>query len=92
MFVQDTRVLSGWSLTVGVWPAEPLTVQRADPYAVAFPGRLPPSPGALVLLVRRQPYQPRRPEPASAGGGRVRAAGGPGARGTYSPSELAGLR
>ena len=37
MFVQETRVLSGWSLTVGVWPAEPLTVQRADPYAAAFP-------------------------------------------------------
>ena len=42
LFVQDTRVLSGWSLTVDGRPAEPLTVQRADPYAAAFLGRLPP--------------------------------------------------
>ena len=58
LFVQDTRVLSGWSLTVDGRPAEPLTVQRADPYAAAFLGRLPPPPGApadaAMLVVRRR--------------------------------------
>jgi glycogen debranching enzyme len=58
LFVQDTRVLSGWSLTVDGRPAEPLTVQRADPYAAAFLGRLPPPPGApadaAMLIVRRR--------------------------------------
>jgi glycogen debranching enzyme len=58
LFVQDTRVLSGWSLTVDGRPAEPLTVQQADPYAAAFLGRLPPPPGAppdaVMLVVRRR--------------------------------------
>ena len=58
LFVQDTRVLSGWSLTVDGRPAEPLSVQRADPYAAAFLGRLPPPPGApagaAMLIVRRR--------------------------------------
>jgi glycogen debranching enzyme len=57
LFVQDTRVLSGWSLTVDGRPAEPLTVQQADPYAAAFLGRLP-SPSAAgdaaMLIVRRR--------------------------------------
>src|SRR6516225_8626868 len=59
LFVQDTRVLSGWSLTVDGRPAEPLTVQRADPYAAAFVGRLPPPPGApadAAMLVARRRY------------------------------------
>ena len=59
LFVQDTRVLSGWTLTVDGRPAEPLTVQRADPYAAAFLGRLPPPPGAAAdaaMLVVRSRY------------------------------------
>ena len=58
LFVQDTRVLSSWSLTVDGRPAEPLTVQQANPYAATFLGRLPPPPGApanaTMLLVRRR--------------------------------------
>jgi glycogen debranching enzyme len=58
LFVQDTRVLSRWSLTIDGRPAEPLTVQRADPYAAAFLGRLPPPAGApadaAMLVVRRR--------------------------------------
>jgi glycogen debranching enzyme len=59
LFVQDTRVLSGWSLVVDGRPAEPLTVQRADPFAAAFLGRLPPPPGApadAAMLVARHRY------------------------------------
>jgi len=59
LFVQDTRLLSGWSLTVDGRAAEPLTVQRADPYAAAFFGRLPPPPGAAAdaaMLVVRHRY------------------------------------
>jgi glycogen debranching enzyme len=59
LFVQDTRVLSGWSLTVDGRPAELLTVQRADPYAAAFLGRLPPpagAPGDAAMLVIRRRY------------------------------------
>ena len=33
LFVQETRVLSGWSLIVDGWPAESLTVQQAGRYA-----------------------------------------------------------
>jgi len=58
LFVQDTRVLSQWSLAVDGRPAESLTVQQADPYAAAFIGRMPPPPGApadaAMLLVRRR--------------------------------------
>jgi glycogen debranching enzyme len=58
LFVQDTRVLSAWSITVDGRPAERLTVQQADPYAAAFLGRLPPPPGApadaAMLVVRRR--------------------------------------
>jgi glycogen debranching enzyme len=58
LFVQDTRILSRWSLTLDGRPAEPLTVQRADPYAAVFIGQLPPLPGApadaAMLVVRRR--------------------------------------
>jgi len=59
LFVQDTRVLSQWILTVDGRGAEPVTVQQADPYAAAFIGRLPPPPGApadAATLVTRQRY------------------------------------
>jgi glycogen debranching enzyme len=59
LFVQDTRVLSRWTLTIDGRAAEPLTVQQADPYAAAFIGRLPPPPGApadAALLVTRHRY------------------------------------
>ena len=58
LFVQDTRVLSRWILTIDGRTAEPVTVQQADPYAAAFIGRLPPPPGApadaAMLLTRRR--------------------------------------
>ena len=59
LFVQDTRVLSQWTLTVDGRAAEPVTVQQADPHAAAFIGRLPPPAGApadAVMLVTRQRY------------------------------------
>jgi len=59
LFVQDTRVLSQWTLTVDGRAAEPVTVQQADPHAAAFIGRLPPPSGAAAdaaLLVTRQRY------------------------------------
>ena len=59
LFVQDIRFLSRWALTIGGRAAEPLTVQRADPYAAAFIGRLPPPPGApadAAMLVVRHRY------------------------------------
>ena len=59
LFIQDTRVLSRWTLTVDGRAAEPVTVQQADPHAAAFIGRLPPPPGApadAAMLVTRQRY------------------------------------
>ena len=58
LFVRDTRVLSHWELTVDGRRPEPLTVQRPDPYAAAFIGRLPPSDGHAdsTLLIVRQRY------------------------------------
>jgi glycogen debranching enzyme len=58
LFVRDTRVLSHWELTVDGRRAEPLAVQRPDPYAAAFVGRLPPRDGhaGSTLLVVRQRY------------------------------------
>ena len=59
LFVQDTRVLSRWTLTFDGRPAEPLTVRHEDPYAAAFIGRLPPPAGAAAdagLLVVRHRY------------------------------------
>jgi glycogen debranching enzyme len=59
LFVQDTRVLSAWSLTVDGRPAEPLAVHQVDPYAAEFIGRLTPPPGTpsdATLLVVRQRY------------------------------------
>jgi glycogen debranching enzyme len=59
LFIQDTRVLSRWTLTIEGQAAEPVTVQQADPYAAAFIGRLPPPPGApadAAMLVTRRRY------------------------------------
>jgi glycogen debranching enzyme len=58
LFIQDTRVLSRWSLTIDGRPAEPLAVQQADPYAAEFFGRLPPrgAPSDATLLVVRHRY------------------------------------
>ena len=42
LFVRDTRVLSRWELTIDGLPAQPLTVQSAEPYSAAFIGRMPP--------------------------------------------------
>jgi len=58
LFVQDACVLSRWSRTIGGRPAEPLAVQRADPYAAAFTGCPPPPYGvrsdAAVPTVRHR--------------------------------------
>ena len=59
LFVQDTRVLSQWTLAIDGRTAEPVTVQQADPYAAAFIGRLPPPRGApadAAMLVTRHRY------------------------------------
>ena len=48
LFIQDTRVLSRWTLTVDGRAAEPVTVQQADPHAAAFigaPAAAPRGPG-----------------------------------------------
>jgi len=57
LFVRDTRVLSQWQLTVDGRRPEPLAVQRPDPYAATFVGRLPPPAGhsdSTLLVVRRR--------------------------------------
>jgi len=57
LFVRDTRVLSRWELLVDGRAPEPLTVQQAEPYAAAFLGQMPPTPGladSTLLVVRRR--------------------------------------
>ncbi|WP_104140360.1 glycogen debranching N-terminal domain-containing protein [Arthrobacter sp. ZGTC131] len=54
-FFQDTRMLSGWSLTVNDRPLEPLTAQTQEPYRALFAGRVPRSDGYAdsPLIVER---------------------------------------
>ena len=58
VFFQDTRIVSGWRLTVDQEPVETLAVQLHDPWRATFVGRAAPRPGRVesTLLVRRDRY------------------------------------
>jgi glycogen debranching enzyme len=55
LFVLDTRILSGWSLTVNGQPLEPLAAETKEPYRALFAGRVARSDGYAdsPLLVER---------------------------------------
>jgi glycogen debranching enzyme len=55
VFFQDTRVLSGWSLTVNGQPLESLTAETKEPYRAVFVGRVPRRDGYAdsTLIVER---------------------------------------
>jgi hypothetical protein len=55
VFVHDTRVLSGWSLTINGKPLESLAAETREPYRALFVGRVPQSEGYAdtPLIVRR---------------------------------------
>jgi glycogen debranching enzyme len=55
VFVQDTRILSGWRLTINGQPLEPLTAQTMEPYRALFAGRVPRADGHAdsPLIVER---------------------------------------
>ncbi|MGO4246264.1 glycogen debranching N-terminal domain-containing protein [Paenarthrobacter sp. RAF54_2] len=43
VFHRDTRILSGWTLTVNDQPLEPLSAEVKEPYRALFAGRVPRS-------------------------------------------------
>ncbi|XAS74178.1 glycogen debranching N-terminal domain-containing protein [Micrococcaceae bacterium Sec5.1] len=45
LFVQDTRILSGWSLTINGQALEPLAAETKEPYRAVFTGRVPRTDG-----------------------------------------------
>ncbi|MGW7592900.1 glycogen debranching N-terminal domain-containing protein, partial [Streptomyces rubiginosohelvolus] len=45
LFVQDTRILSKWSLTINGQPLEPLAAETKEPYRALFAGRVPRTDG-----------------------------------------------
>ncbi|HEY8702009.1 MAG TPA: glycogen debranching N-terminal domain-containing protein [Arthrobacter sp.] len=55
VFVQDTRILSGWSLTINGMPLEPLAAETKEPYRALFVGRVPRTDGYAdsPLIVER---------------------------------------
>jgi glycogen debranching enzyme len=55
LFVQDTRILSGWSMTVNGQPLEPLAAETKEPYRARFAGRIQRSDGYAdsSLIVER---------------------------------------
>lgn len=55
LFVQDTRILSGWRLTVDGQPLEPLAAETKAPYRALFVGRVPRTDGYAdsALIVER---------------------------------------
>jgi glycogen debranching enzyme len=55
VFVQDTRILSGWSLTVNGQSLESLAAETKEPYRALFVGRVPRSDGYAdsPLIVER---------------------------------------
>lgn len=55
VFDEDTRILSGWTLTVNGQPVEPLTVKLKEPYRALFAGRVPNADGHAdtPLIVER---------------------------------------
>jgi glycogen debranching enzyme len=58
VFFQDTRIVSGWRLTVDQESVETLAVQLHDPWRATFVGRAAPRPGRVesTLLVRRDRF------------------------------------
>ncbi|MFF1253468.1 glycogen debranching N-terminal domain-containing protein [Pseudarthrobacter sp. NPDC058329] len=55
LFVQDARILSGWSLTVNGQALEPLASETKEPYRALFVGRVPRADGYAdsPLIVER---------------------------------------
>jgi len=55
LFVHDTRILSGWRLTVDSQPLEPLAAETKEPYRALFVGRVSRSDGYAdsSLIVER---------------------------------------
>ncbi|WP_104140361.1 glycogen debranching N-terminal domain-containing protein [Arthrobacter sp. ZGTC131] len=55
VFFQDTRILSGWNLTVNGQPLEALAAEMKEPYRALFVGRVPRSDGYAdsPLIVER---------------------------------------
>lgn len=55
VFVQDTRILSCWTLTVNGRSLEPLAAESKEPYRALFVGRVPRSDGYAdcPLIVER---------------------------------------
>lgn len=55
LFVQDTRILSKWSLTINGQPLEPLAAETKEPYRALFAGRVPRTDGYAdsPLIVER---------------------------------------
>lgn len=57
LFVRDTRCISRWELRIDGQAVERLAVQRTEPFAATFIGRVPPLPGhadsQLLVLERR---------------------------------------
>lgn len=55
LFVQDTRILSCWSLTINGHPLEPLAAEMKEPYRALFACRVPRSDGYAdsPLIVER---------------------------------------
>jgi hypothetical protein len=45
MFHRDTRILSGWTLTINEQPLEPLSAEVKEPYRALFAGRVRRSDG-----------------------------------------------
>jgi glycogen debranching enzyme len=57
LFVQDSRVISRWQLTVDGKEPQPLAVQHGEPFAATFLARMPPRAGkadSTLLVVRRR--------------------------------------
>ncbi|GAA5199337.1 glycogen debranching N-terminal domain-containing protein [Arthrobacter gyeryongensis] len=55
LFVHDTRILSGWGLTVNGQPLESLAAETKEPYRALFAGRVPRTDGHAdsSLIVER---------------------------------------
>lgn len=50
LFVRDTRILSGWSLTISGKSVEPLAAETKEPYRAQFAGRVPLTDGYAEAL------------------------------------------